>query len=127
MLAWVDRFSVLIENSSSSRFYPLRLSLLLMFLSLLFATPKFTAFNPSSYAWQTVALKSSDLTNQLNHIDPHSWLSKKVFRLTVPINMRISHLPPLGILILQYLLGIGLLVLCYKLSIRILNDAVNAT
>lgn len=116
-----------IEQKAQSKLYPYGLALFLMLSSWFLAYPTFHWLNPEFEAWQTVMLKASDLTNSLTHIPPDSWLAKKVFRLTVPVIIRVFHLTPAAILLVQVMLGYSLYVLCYKLSDSILKDKVQAT
>lgn len=116
-----------IDKKSNIKYYPYYLALFLMLCSLVFTMPRLLSFNQNYDSWETVILKANDLTNSLTHIDPKSWLAKKVFRLTVPIIMRITQLQPLGIIILQYLLNYLLIVFCYKLSLTILKDPISST
>jgi hypothetical protein len=123
----LDRLYGWIDRRATMRHYPFVLGFVLMLASLTLVIPHFTTFNADSEAWQTVTLKSQDLTHSLDHIDPFNFLAKKVFRLTVPVIMRITHLPPIGVLALQFLMGYLLIVFSYKLAHRILKDAVTAT
>lgn len=116
-----------IEQKSQSKLYPYSLALLLMLSSWFLVYPTFHWLNPEFEAWQAVMLKASDLTNSLTHIPPDSWLAKKVFRLTVPVIIRVFHLTPATILLVQAVLGYFLYVLCYKFSDNILKDKVQAT
>jgi hypothetical protein len=72
-------------------------------------------------------LKSRDLTNNLSHISPDSFLAKKVFRLTVPVIIKILHLNRAAVLAIQFLLGFLFILYSYKLVNRIFKDAVSAT
>ncbi|HZE83844.1 MAG TPA: hypothetical protein VE035_06005, partial [Puia sp.] len=56
-----------------------------------------------------------------------SFMAKKVFRLTVPVFIRIFHLNREGVIALQAVLGFLLIFFSYKLANRILKDAPSAT
>ncbi len=116
-----------IETKSKIKSYPFLFALFLMIASLLLVTPKFSIFNPDSMGWSTVKLKSNDLTNSLTTIYRKNWNAKKVFRLTVPVIMRITHAKPLAILILQYVLGFFTILNLYKLAYKITEDPVTST
>lgn len=116
-----------IEKISLSKYYPYLLIIGAVFLNIFFYLPCFACFHYDSPAWQTVLLKSEDLTNNLNHIGGNSWLAKKVFRLTVPTIIKVFQLNPLTTTILQYLINALLLYFLYKLSLKILKDRVAAT
>lgn len=116
-----------IENKSKVKHYPFYVALVLMMVSLLLVTPKFSIFNPDSMGWSTVKLKSNDLTNSLTMIYRKNWNAKKVFRLTVPVIMRITKATPLMILVLQYILGYFTILYLYKLALRISIDPVAST
>ena len=116
-----------VEKKSEGKYYPFFLSLILMLVCWFFVFPKLLFVDAHSLAWETVTLKANDLTNSLTHVDPTSWLSKKVFRLTVPFIMKLTHLPPFGIVLLQYCIGFLIYFFSFKLSKHILKDAVSAT
>lgn len=111
-----------IEKKSKLPYFPFLMALILMAASLLLATPKFSIYDIRG--WDTVLLKSNDLTNSLTHLYRKLWTAKKVFRLTVPVIMRITHATPLMILVLQYILGYFTILYLYKLAYRITADAV---
>ncbi|HEV7347145.1 hypothetical protein [Telluribacter sp.] len=117
---WIDR-------KSNSEVFPFHLALFLALCSISLAKPDYYAFDPTSLDWKTVLLKSGDLTNSLQNIPPQISAAKKVFRLTVPAIIRVTHLSPYGVTILQYFLGFLLLVYSYKLSLKILHDKISAT
>jgi hypothetical protein len=77
--------------------------------------------------WDTIVLKSHDLTNSLSELNPQGHPAKLVFRLTVPLIMKVFNLSPIGIQIVQYVLGYLLIIFAYKISLKILNDSVSAT
>ena len=125
--SYIKIFYDWIEKKSIKKYYCFYLAFILMLCSLTLAMPNFSTFNPNSDTWDAIILKSKDLTNSLNLYEPSSGIAKKVFRLLVPIIIRITHLNPLGIVILQYIIGYLLILYCYKLSLKILNDAVSST
>lgn len=120
-------FNDWIEKTSENKLYPYLLALLLVSVSLLLTTPLFEHFNSDSIEWQTTIIKSQDITSTLGNLDPGSQSAKRVFRLTVPIIMKLTHITPLGILILQYILGYLILVFSYKLTRDLLNNSFLAT
>jgi len=125
--ATVKKFYDWVEIKSSIKFYPFYLALFLVICSVVFVWPRYDLINTHSVAWNTVIIKSKDLTNSLTYIPSGSWLAKKVFRLTVPVIMKVTHLTPIGIFILQSILGYLLIVFSYKLCYRILKDSVSST
>jgi hypothetical protein len=118
--AWIDRIA-------QSKGFVIKLSLFLMFSSIVLSFPTISAFNPNSLFWETVKIKADDLLHPLTHLHPSSGISKKVFRLLIPMVMKYTHLSPIGIIVLQYINGFFLFVFSYKLSLKILNDRVSAT
>lgn len=123
----IDRFYALVERWSARRAFPYLLALLLVPMSIFFATPCFTCYNPQAEAWEILDRKAADPTDSLEDLDPYTWLAKKVFRLTMPIVARYTGLPPIGFVALQYLLGYVLLVVAFKLAERTFRDGVAAT
>ncbi|MEY3051613.1 MAG: hypothetical protein RLY31_1398 [Bacteroidota bacterium] len=109
-----------------SRRFPASLALLLTVMSLLLAFPDFSRYDPASLAWQTITLKAGNLTHTLAHLEPESWLAKKVFRLSVPVFMRVTGAPPAVVLALQYVCGLLLFLFGYRLARRVLTDDVAA-
>ena len=120
-------FFAWIERISKRKLFPYILSLILVLLSLFFTKPTFSDFYSKSLAWETVMLKSNDLTNQLQHIDPSNWLSKKVFRISIPVLIKVFHLSPIHVIILQYFINYFLLFFCYHLVLKITKDTVIST
>ena len=100
---------------------------LLVLLVCVFAIPHTRPRVWHNNAWDAVMLKSQDLTNPLTDFPPSSNPAKRVFRLTVPIVIKVFHLNSLGVDIIQFILGYLLIIFAHKLSIRILKDAVAAT
>jgi len=117
---WIEKKG---EHKSFLFLFPMVLVLLIMPLTI----SNFHHFSPHSEQWETVILKSNDLTNTLEHLNPNSWKAKKVYRLTIPILIKITGLPPLGILFLQFIVGYLLIIMCFKVSNRILKDTVSST
>lgn len=116
-----------VENKANDKYYPFYLSFFLTLCCWFFAYNNIHNLDLNSASWEIVTLKSNDITNSLNHIDPYSWLAKKVFRLTIPVIMKICHLSPAGVLVLQFIVGFFLFVYNYKLSYKIIKDSVSAT
>ncbi len=126
----VSKVLDVIEKKSHEKYYIYKLALLLVLTSCFFSNPQILLFffeNKLPSAWETILLKSKDLTNNLSHIDPNTWQAKKVFRLTIPIIIKLFHLPPYAIIILQIIIGYLTYVFTYKLAIRIFKDSVHAT
>ena len=124
--AFFPKFSSWILQRSDSRYFPFLLATALAFTSMFLAMPKWMKHNEDSKPWQVVKLKSDDLTNTLDHLEPGSWLAKKVFRLSVPAFMKLTGAPPLAVLALQFLCGFLLLAFCYKLAEEMLADKVSS-
>lgn len=116
-----------IETKANYKYYSIILCFILVIVSILFAFAPAINSDTNSLTWQVIMLKANDLTNSLSFLPKDSGLSKKVFRLTVPIFIRVFHLNVNSVLILQYILGYGILFYSYRLSVRILSDVVIAT
>ena len=133
-----------IEERAKNKFYVYFLTFFLVLISLFLATPKYHIWvrdfkdarnytevgnlkDNIKYHWDVVMLKSRDLTNPLNHINQKVHARNTVFRLTVPIIIKIFGLTPLSTYILQFLIGIVLIILLYRLTYRILNSTISAT
>ncbi|MEY4875155.1 MAG: hypothetical protein RL708_304 [Bacteroidota bacterium] len=100
------------------KLYPLYLSLILTTASLFFATPKNILYYKDKEIesiWETINVKANDLLNPLSNLDPKSHSAKTVFRLTVPIFVKFTHISLLQITILNYFLGVVLLLLVFLL------------
>ena len=67
-----------------------------------------------------------DLTNPLTHLDPGSWLAKKVFRLSVPLVLKVTGASPPVVLALPYGCGILLFFFGYKLALQVMRDRMTA-
>ncbi len=116
-----------IQKASVKKYYPVLLTLLLTCSSLFLAFPRYDKYVESEVNWETVFLKSNDLKNNLTHLDPNTWLAKKVFRLTVPVIIKIFHLNRPAVLVVQFVIGMLLLYYSYVLAKKLLNDSVSAT
>lgn len=116
-----------IEDKAQIKYYAFYLALFLMLCSWFFAAPRFLVLDSSQVAWQTIILKSNDLTNTLDHLPAGGNNAKKVFRLSVPVIMRLARLSPLAVIFIQTFIGYLLYILCFKLTFRILKDNVSAT
>jgi hypothetical protein len=131
ILANISKFVYeIIERRSNCKYYEIKLSFMLVFLTCFFSTPMVFYFFfqeglPS--AWETVMLKSVNLTDTLDHIEPYSWQAKKVFRLTIPVLIKLFHLPPYIIISFQILVGYLLFLFSYRLAFRISKDSIQAT
>jgi hypothetical protein len=73
-------------------------------------------------AWRVVFIKSQFLFDNLERFQPGSWIAKKVFRLTIPVIIRIFKIGIVEVVLLQISMAFVFLVVCYKLVIRITND-----
>lgn len=124
-----------ITHYSQGAFYKIKLVLLLVFMSLLFATPAYHYFKSISDwetdvlgNWSAVMKKAHNPLDELKEFAPESHAAKKVFRLTVPVIIKLTFSNPLRILIIQFLLGIFTLLLLYNFLLKTFeNDAVAAT
>lgn len=119
-----------IEKKSAEKNYVYTLALALMCLSWMFATPTVLLFflkEQTPFGWEVVMQKSQNLTSNLEQLSPGLWLSKKVFRLTIPVFIRLLNLSPAIVVLCQIAAGYLTYVLSYKLSFRILKDPVQAT
>ena len=115
-----------VEKKAVSRRYPIYLTIVLVCCSLFLAFPRYDR-HWNDISWETTFLKSKNLTNNLQQLPPDSYLAKKVFRLTVPVIIRIFHLNRAAVLVTQFLLGVLLLYFSFQLANRILRDPVSAT
>ena len=70
---------------------------------------------------------TDNLSNNLGHIPPSSWLAKKVFRLTIPVFIKLLKLSPAIIIISQILVGYLTYIVSFKLTLRITKDAIQST
>jgi hypothetical protein len=128
LTAFSVKFYSWIETKSTKKAYPFYLTLTLIGISLFLAFPRYDQYDYNRIiAWDVTMLKAHDLTNNLIQFAADSLFSKKVFRLTVPILIRLLHLNKTGILILQGIVGFFFIFFSYKLANRILKDAVSAT
>lgn len=123
----IDKLETYIERKANSKYYSIILCFILVFLSISFAYSQYINHDTNSLTWQIIMLKANDLTNSLSFLPKHTGLSKKVFRLTVPIFIRVFHLNISSVFILQYIIGYGILLYSYKLSMRILSNVVIST
>src|SRR5690606_41607299 len=82
--------------------FPWRLALALTIASIFLAWPCFNCFDPGSIAWEVVFRKAADPLDDLRDVPEYLWLSKKVFRLTVPLLISIMGLGPIGTFVLQF-------------------------
>jgi hypothetical protein len=114
-----------VARKSAHRLYVFALVLICVGLGLLFVFPQTIGFNKE--AWDAVLLKSREPAHTLSHVAPDSWVAKKVFRLSVPMLVRLFHLNEAGVMAAQFFLGFALLIAGYKLALRVLKDAVAAT
>jgi len=119
----LNTFFSWIEKKSGSKYY----IYVVVLIAWVLACPHSRPGNFQNDIWNSVMLKSRDLTNTLSQFPSYSNAAKKVFRLTVPLVIKLFHLKPVGVLIIQYILGFLLIIFSYKLSLRILKDAVSAT
>jgi len=131
-IPWLNNIFTWIENKSKNKYYVIYLTIILVFATLFLATPKYLYYiqNPSKFEmanWNAVMMKSHNLLDPLTSFPAISHAAKKVFRLTVPLVIKIFHLDPFKTYILQFFIGIFLIFLIYKLALKILKDAVSST
>ena len=148
-ILWLNNFFFWLEKRSASKYYVYWLTLILLCLSLFFATPKygewFNRRDATKLHWENhlantlkLPVASDDLTpisdsltrsNQpsgtVTNQNPDQ--AKKVFRLTVPLIIKIFHLKPITTYLIRFILGILLIILLYRLSYKIVKDPVSAT
>lgn len=117
-----------LEKISSGRYFAHGLSLMLLLMSWFFVSPVAFKFftHPLPYAWDTILLKASDLTNNLEHIAPSSWRAKKVFRITIPVLIRLTKFSPAFVVLMQIICGYAIYFFSYRLVHRITGDAIQA-
>lgn len=97
-----------IRGTAEEKFYSYKLALLLFIFACLFSDPNVFFFflqDNLPVFWETVLIKSNDLTSNLTHIEPHSHLTKIVFRLTMPLLIKLLKLPPFIIVFFQIIIG----------------------
>ncbi len=98
-----------------------------MIASIFLAWPCFNCFDPGSIAWEVVFRKAADPLDDLRDVPEYLWLSKKVFRLTVPLIISIMGLGPIGTIVLQFAVNYLLFAFTFKLALRVLKDPIAAT
>ncbi len=125
-ISFPEKLFARISRKREGPLFAASLAILLTVASLTLALPDWSRYDPASEAWRTLALKSADLTNPLTHLDPGSWLAKKVFRLSVPLVMKVTGASPPVVLALQYGCGILLFFFGYKLALQVMRDRVTA-
>jgi hypothetical protein len=123
----LHRFYIWIEMRSQSRMYPWILCLGLVAMSWFLAPPCFECFGADSEPWEVVHRKVADPTDTLSDIPPNIWLSKKLFRLSVPLIIKVLRLTPHQVIGLHFILGYLTLVLSYLITKRISRDPATAT
>jgi hypothetical protein len=148
-IPWLNDIFTWIRKQSESKFYPYILTIILVFMSLLFATPKYNEWlnrrTETNLRWEKSISKSGeqsessipnkqspgkpsnikpvgDATGLTNHE-----LSRKVFRITVPLVIKVLRLKPMTTYLVRFLLGVLLIFLFYRLSDKILHDPAGAT
>ena len=127
---FLDPFFCWINERSKKRFYVYYLSFLLLFLSLFFATPKYLYLDsmPEVHeGWEIVRVKANDLTNDLTYLEPDSHGAKTVFRLTVPVFVKILKTNQVVTYLFQFGLGFLLIFHVYRLSDKILKNPISST
>jgi len=97
-----------------------------LLFSLFLAKPKWDEINKSLRAednlWEAILIKKYDLTNNLKTFNPSSGEAKYVFRVTVPLIMKIFNLSPKQMYFLQWFLGFC----TYLLWVKILQEFVQS-
>ena len=119
-----------IEKKAGHSFYPYILTVTLVLLSLFFATPRYLYLDSMpeiKEGWEIVTLKSKDLTNSLTHLKADSHSAKTVFRLTVPVFVKLFSANQVVTYFIQFILGFVLLFNIYKISNKIFENVISAT
>lgn len=128
----MSQFSInILENKilgiAGKPIFPWLLALILVVASMLLSWPCINCFDAQSNAWEVVQRKAADLLDPLHDVPEYLWLSKKVFRLTVPLIISITGLGPAGTIVLQYVVNFLLFVFAFKLALRAFKDPIAAT
>lgn len=119
-----------IRGTAEEKFYYYKLALLLFIFACLFSGPNIFLFflqDNLPVFWETVLIKSNDLTSNLTRIEPHSHLTKIVFRLTMPLLIKLLKLPPFIIVFFQIIIGCLIFLFSYKLVLRCSKDVIQST
>ncbi len=119
-----------IEKKAVHSLYPYFLTLTLILLSLFFATPRYLYLDSMpeiKEGWEIVMLKSKDLTNSLKHLKADTHSAKTVFRLTVPVFVKLFSANQVITYFIQVFLGFVLILNLYKISNKIFENAISAT
>jgi hypothetical protein len=126
-----NKFLNWLDYNSNKKYYSTKLVILLVFLSLFFATPKFLYYNYEAddivTVWNAYKYKSTHLTSSLTQYDPTTHEAKLVFRLSIPILIKFLGLNFISIYIFKFILGILSLLLTYKITDNIVKDKVSST
>jgi hypothetical protein len=126
----INKIFYYLSNKSDEKLFAFKLALVLTISTSLFSYPKIFEFFQAQrlpYVWDTITLKSTDLTNNLDHLDPYSWQAKKVFRLTIPVIVKLFNLSPKAIGIIQIVVGYFFFVVSFKLAENVTKDKLQAT
>jgi hypothetical protein len=126
-----DDFEQKIKTLGTQKNYRLKLILILTILVNLISSPvkilEGESYFKNHQGWKAVMAKKENLLDPLKEFHPDSHSSKKVFRLTVPLVMKIFNLNEWQTYLIQFLLGILLLLTIYNLVFSISSSVPAAT
>jgi hypothetical protein len=133
----IDNIFIKIESLSAGKYFKYKIVFALVLINLFFATPPYHYFSalvdctegPTKCENWTAVLKKVDKPlDGLKEFPPESHAAKKVYRITVPVIMKLTFSNPYRIYLIQFFLGIITLLIIYNYSFKILdNDAVSAS
>jgi len=72
--------------------------------------------------WSAIVIKKNDLTNNLEMYDQESGEAKYVFRITIPLIMKVFGLSVFGMYLIQILIGFFIFVLWVSILYEIIKD-----
>ena len=130
LLEKIEKLFAWIEGQSQKRIFLPVLILFLTSMTLFWATPKYIYFFNNLKDWKSISdayvFKSQHLTSSLTHIEPSRHEAKFVFRLTIPLFMRLTGLDPYQLYPFKFIIAVLTLLMCWLLTYRILDDRVSA-
>lgn len=128
---FINAFFLWIESKAKEKYFLPKLIFFLVLLSLFFATPKFFFYIQNSHnvlhVWSAYQFKADHLTSSLTQYQQVSHEAKLVFRLTIPILIKIFGLNFITAYLLKFILGVLSIMLFFKITDKLLNDKVSAT
>jgi hypothetical protein len=129
--SFINTFFLWIETKTKEKFFLAKLIFFLVFLSLFFATPKFFFYMQQPHnvlhVWSAYQFKADHLTSSLTQYQAVSHEAKLVFRLTIPILIKLFGLNFITAYLLKFVLGVLSIILFFKITNKLLNDKVSAT